>query len=143
MHLILMGRPTGGTVGSPPNGAVFIFYIFIFYKNIFSFSKFTGIYPGRPAAGPPGRGAAGAFLKKIRGENCAQVPGGRPAAGRSGGRPWPPGCGATGPPTLYKVLAVPHPLICLTKNPEKKKREGGREGEAKRRSPAGFSSRRL
>ena len=51
------------------------------------------------------------------------------------------------PPPLYKLLAAPHPLICLTKNLEKKKREGGRErrgeGEAKRRSPVGFSSRRL
>ena len=30
---------------------IFIFYIFVFYKNIFSIWKFTGIYPGRPAAG--------------------------------------------------------------------------------------------
>ena len=56
--------------------AVFLFFIFVFYKNIFSFSKFTEIYPGRPAAGRPGPGrgaagtwsprcgAAGAFLQK-------------------------------------------------------------------------------
>ena len=35
-----------------------------------------------------------------------------------------------GRPPLYKVLAAPHPLICLTKNPEKKKREGGRESQS-------------
>jgi len=29
----------------------FLFFIFVFYKNIFSIWKFTGIYPGRPAAG--------------------------------------------------------------------------------------------
>ena len=40
------------------------FFIFVFYKNIFSIWKFTGIYPGRPAAGRPGPG--------------------RPAAGRQG-----------------------------------------------------------
>ena len=36
------------------NGAVFLFFlffIFVFYKNIFSIWKFIGIYPGRPAAG--------------------------------------------------------------------------------------------
>ena len=32
-------------------GAIFIFYIFIFYKNIFSFSKFTEIYPAAPLPG--------------------------------------------------------------------------------------------
>ena len=43
---------------------IFIFFIFVFYKNIFPIWKFTGIYPGRPAAGRPGPG--------------------RPAAGRQG-----------------------------------------------------------
>ena len=32
----------------------FIFFIFVFYKNIFSFSKFTEIYPGHLAAGRQG-----------------------------------------------------------------------------------------
>ena len=44
--------------------AIFLFLYFsisFFIKNIFLFSKFTGIYPGRPAAGrpAPGRLAAG------------------------------------------------------------------------------------
>ena len=36
--------------------AVFLFFIFLFYKNIFSIWKFTGIYPGCSAAGRPGPG---------------------------------------------------------------------------------------
>ena len=75
---------------------------------------------------PPGRGLS---AKKVDKKLCrGPWRTGRPAAGRpalqaaqqrSDG-PWPLACGATGPPTLYKVLAAPHPLICLTKNPEKK-----------------------
>ena len=30
---------------------IYIFFIFVFYKNIFSIWKFTELYPGRPAAG--------------------------------------------------------------------------------------------
>ena len=90
---------------------------------------------------PPGSRAAGAYLQKKSTKNCAEVPGG-PAARQRGGQPAlqaarqrsgghkPPAGGVTGPPTLYKVLAAPHPLICLTKNPEKKKREGGRERQS-------------
>ena len=37
--------------------AVFLFFIFVFYKNIFSICKFTGIYPGS--------GAAGAFVQNL------------------------------------------------------------------------------
>ena len=46
--------------GSPPAGGsrqrffIFIFYSFVFYKNIFLFSKFIGIYLGRPAVGRQG-----------------------------------------------------------------------------------------
>jgi len=70
---------------------IFLFFIFVFYKNIFLFSKLTEIYPGRPAAGwpGPGRPAAGrqGFLCKNFCENiCAQVSGGRS-----------PGSGAAGP----------------------------------------------
>jgi len=119
---------------------IFIFFISVFYKNIFSTWKFTEIYPGRPAAGRPvaarQTGARGLSAKKKTTKNCRQVTGDRS-----------PGSWAAGPPPLYKVSAAPHPLICLTKNLEKKKREGGRErrgeGEAKRRSLVGFSSRRL
>ena len=114
---------------------IFLFFIFVFYKNIFSIWKFTGIYPGRSAAGRPGpgrpaEGRQGHFWKKNCRENYAQVP---------RGRPWPPGCRATGSPgrpaagrpalpPLYKGWLVPPPLICITKIPETKKKEGGREG---------------
>ena len=33
---------------------IFLFFIFVFYKNIFSIWKFIGIYPGRLAAGRQG-----------------------------------------------------------------------------------------
>ena len=116
---------------------IFIFSIFVFYKNIFSIWKFTEIYPGRLAAGRPGpgrpaAGRQGLFSKKNTKNNCRQVPGtGRPAAGR----PAPTGRPATGRPALpplYKGWLVPPPLTCITKIPETKKKE--REGE--RRSPA-------
>ena len=42
---------------------IFIFFNFVFYKNLFLFLKFTRIYPGRPAAG-----RQGLFCKKIRGK---------------------------------------------------------------------------
>ena len=50
---------------------IFLFFNFVFYKNIFLFSKFAGIYPGCPAAGrlEPGRPAAGRqglFYKNFR-----------------------------------------------------------------------------
>jgi len=76
------------------NAAVFLFFIFVFYKNIFLFLKFTEIYPGRPAAGrpAPGRPAAGRqgliyknFRKKIAFRSLKDRslgPSGRPAAGR-------------------------------------------------------------
>ena len=60
--------------------AVFLFFIFIFYKNILSFSKFTGIYPGRP--GSPCCGAAENFCRKALGGPVARQRGGLPAAGR-------------------------------------------------------------
>ena len=40
---------------------IFIFFISVFYKNIFSICKFTEIYPGRPAAG----GAAGLIFYNL------------------------------------------------------------------------------
>ena len=57
----------------------FLFFNFIFYKNIFSFSKSREIYPGRPAAGrsgpasgwPPGsRGRAQIFRENF----CRKAP---------------------------------------------------------------------
>ena len=85
---------------------------------------------------PPGSRAAGAYLQKKvdkklrrgpwRPGSGAASPLGRPAEER---RALAARLRGDWPPTLYKVLAAPHPLICLTKNPDKKKREGGREGE--------------
>ena len=79
--------------------ALAVFFIFVFYKNIFSCSKFIGIYPGRPAAwrpgpGRPSAGRQGLICKKNRqkiaprsledrppGSRAASPPG-RPTAGR-------------------------------------------------------------
>ena len=52
------GRPNKGRDGTAA-WAVFIFLYFsfyVFYKNIFLFSKFIEIYSGRPAAGRPAPG---------------------------------------------------------------------------------------
>ena len=104
-------------------GGFFIFYFRFLQKNIFSIWKFTEIYPGRPAAGRPGpgrpaAGRQGHFWKKFRGENYAQVPRGRQPGGRLS-HPY------------IKGWLVPPPLICITKIPETKKREGRSErGEA-------------
>ena len=69
--------------------------------------------PSCRAAGtwPPGSRVAGATRKIIADRFLG------PVARQLGDRP----------PPLYKVLAAPHP-IWLTKNPEKKKREGGVRG---------------
>ena len=64
----------------------------------------------------------------------------RPPSCRAAGT-WPPGWGAAGPPPLYKGVGCPSPSFALLKIQKKEKR--GTEGEAKRRSPVGFSSRRL
>ena len=96
-----------------------IFFISVFYKNIFSIWKFTEIYPGRPAGGRsgPGRPAAGRqglFRKKNTKNNCRQVPGtGRPAAGRPASHPY------------IKVLAAPHPPFGLLKIQKKRKEREG------------------
>ena len=105
-----------GRLQVQPALAVFFiyFFIFVFYKNIFSCSKFIGIYPGRPVAWRPGPGrrAAGAFLQKFSMRICAEAPRG-PVARQRSGRPRPPGSGAT---ASQRPLA----LVCFTKNSEKK-----------------------
>ena len=105
---------------------------------------------------PPRCQAAGANLQKKRECGIADrsLGTGRPAAGRPasqaarqpGGRPpRPPGWGAAGPRPYIRVLAAPPPSFALLKiqKKEKRGRERRGEGEAKRRSPVGFSSRRL
>ena len=81
------------------------FFIFVFYKNIFSIWKFTGIYPTWPA----GSGAAGAFLKKISLRKLRACLWG-PVARQRGGRP--PGCGATGRNFCNLVLFAKEFHIC-------------------------------
>ena len=51
----IAARPPGAAAAGRCGG-FFIFFIFVFKKNIFSIWKFTVIYPGRPAAGRPGPG---------------------------------------------------------------------------------------
>jgi len=58
-----LGRACGGREerrrGSSGVFFIFIFLENIFYRNIFSISQFTVLYPYRPAGGlPPGRGPA-------------------------------------------------------------------------------------
>ena len=105
------------------------------------FSKFTGIYPGRPAAGrpAPGRPAAGQqglFYKKFRRKFAAGSLEDRSPGSGAAGPPGRPAAGRPPPPPLYKGLAVTPPLICLTKNPEKKKREEGGRGGVRERGEA-------
>ena len=123
-----------------------IFLFSFFYKNIFSIWKFTEIYPGCPVAGRPGPGrpAAGrqGLIRKKKDDKKLQTGPWGPVARQRGGRPpqaarqlgvWPgrPAAGQPALPPLYKGWLVPPPLICITKIPETKKKEEGRErGEA-------------
>ena len=92
------------------------FYFYIFYfrflqKYIFDLEIYRNI-PGRPVS-----------AKKE--ENKLQI------------GPWgrSPGCGAAGPPPLYKVLAAPYPPFGLLKIQKKRKeREGGRGRVRERQS---------
>ena len=114
---------------------IFLFFIFRFLqKYIFDLENYRSIPrpPSCRAAGtwPPGSRAAGAYPQKKEKQKLQTDPWGL-AARQRGGRP----------PPLYKVLAAPHPLICLTKNLKKsKEREGGREGVRERQSGEALSS---
>ena len=114
---------------------IFLFFKFVFYKNIFSIWKFTGIYPGRPATGRPGPGRPAAGLQGLCAKTFGQIiarrsVGGRPVGSGAAG-PGRPAAGRPALPPLYKGWLVPPPLICITKIPETKKKERGRErGEA-------------
>ena len=145
---------------------IFLFFNFVFYKNIFFFRNLQKYTPAAPL--PGGRGFfAKSFAENLRPgpwrtgrprnlqkyTTAAPLPGGRGFSTKSFAEnlrpgPWrtcrsvagrpdaprPPGCGATASPPLYKGLAATPPLICLTKNPEKKKKreEGGRGGVRER-----------
>ena len=64
-------RPTAHVTRAGPKQGDFLFFIFVFKKNIFSFSKFTEIYPAAPQPGgrdlvAPLRGGRDFSAKKIR-----------------------------------------------------------------------------
>ena len=114
---------------------IFLFFISVFYKNIFSIWKFTEIYPGRPAAGRPGPGRPavgrqGLIRKKKRRKKLQTGPWGRSPGCGAAGPPGRPAAGRPAPHPYIRCWLPPHPLICLTKNLEKKKREGGRERQS-------------
>ena len=128
------------------------FYFHFLQKYIFDLEIYRNI-PRPPRYRAAGRQCL--ICKKKSTKNCAEVPRG-PAARQQGGQPSrPPGRGAAGPGRPPAGRPAPQPYIrCwLPLTPSfgspkiQKKKEGGRErrgeGEAKRRSPAGFSSRRL
>ena len=121
-----------GQVGDPVLGDffIFLFFNFVFYKNIFLFLKFTGIYSGRPAAGRPAPGRPAAGRQGLFCETFYKKFAPRSLEDRS------PGSGAAASPPLYKGLAATPPLVCLTKNLEKKKREEGGRGGVREKGEA-------
>ena len=115
--------------------AVFLFLYFLFPFFIKIYFRYGNLQKYTPAAPLPG--GRGLSAKK-RGNKFADrsLGTGRPAAGRPGRPP---------PPLYIRVLAGPPPSFALLKiqKKEKRGRERRGEGEAKRRSLVGFSSRRL
>ena len=113
---------------------IFLFFISVFYKHIFSILKFTEIYPGRPAVGRPGpgrpaAGRQGLLCKTFCSNNYAEVlGGGRPAVGQ-------PALAARllGDRLSHPYIRVgwsPHPSFASLKfQKPRKKREGGREAK--------------
>ena len=114
--------------------AGFLFFYFLFSFFIKIYFRFQNLQEYTPAAllpgpGRPAAGRQGFFCKNFREEFAL-----KPLEDRS------PDSGAAGPPSRPAAgrqaspgqgVGCPHPLICLTKNPEKKKKEGGTErGEA-------------
>jgi len=69
---------------------IFLFFISVFYKNIFSIWKFTEIYPGHSAVGRPGPGRPSAgrqgLIRKKKKKKFADRSLG-PVARLRGGRP--------------------------------------------------------
>ena len=126
----------GGRAGCPaagrpvPGTCLQLFFVFFLRKSPYRLA--TGRPgPGHPAAGRPGpghpaAGRQGLFRKKTR-KIIALAH-------------WTPRCRAAGSPSLiYGLAGPPTPHLHHYNSRNQKERE--REGE--RRSPAGFSSRRL
>ena len=102
---------------------IFIFFKIIFYRNIFSVSQFTDLYPYRPTGGRQGacRPAAGrqGLICKLKKIICRKPLAGacRPPAGRQA------------PPCCIKGFPPPSSLICFPRHPESGRERGGvREG---------------
>ena len=84
-----MQREGKGNTNSEPapdcGFIIFLFFVSLFYKNIFSSWEFTEIYPGRPAAGRPGPGRPAArrqgLICKKKEETKLQPGPWEPAAG--------------------------------------------------------------
>ena len=113
----------------------FFYFLLSFFTKIYF--RFGNLQKYTPAAGQPG-------LKRKKKEKKLQIgPWGRSPGSGAAGPPWPPGSGAAGPRPPY-IRCLPRHPIWLTKNLEKRRgRERRGEREAKRRSPVGFSRRRL
>ena len=114
--------------------AVFLFFIFVFYKNIFSFSKFTGIYPAAPLLGgrnlvAPLRGGRGFCVKTFAKIFTRKSLGAdRPAAGRPALAARLQGDRISHP--YIRVGWSPHPSFASLKfQKPRKKRDGGREAK--------------
>ena len=106
---------------------IFLFLFSFFTKIYFRFRNLQEYTPAAPLLGDRDLVAPQGFLCKNFCKNiCAQVPGGRsPGSGVAGlGRP---AAGRPALPPSYKGWLVPPPLIYITKIPETKKKEGGRE----------------
>ena len=99
---------------------IFIFLKIVFYRNIFSVSQFTGLYPYRPSGG--GRGPT------------ACLRGGRPPAGCRGlyvikicvlshGGPYRPAGGRQAPPNIKAEVPPPHLHLQQTISTEGKRRD--------------------
>ena len=91
---------------------IFIFFISIFYKNIFSIWKFIEIYPGHPAAGRQGL-ICKRKRKKITDRSLGT---GRPAAGRLAPHPY------------IRCWLPLTPSFALLKIQKKKSEKEGEEG---------------
>jgi len=136
--------------GTPGTGAwtrffLIYFSISFFTKNIFLFSKFTGIYLGRPAAGRPGpgrpaAGRQGLFCKNFARNFYKKAPGGQVARQRGGRPPGRPAAGRRALAARQEGDRLPRPYIRVGWSPHssfaslkfqkpRKEREGGREAK--------------
>ena len=132
-----LGRGLWAEGGRRSRGFLFLYFLFLFFKKIYFYFRNLQEYtlavplPGGRDLVAPLRGGKG-FSAKIS-RKFVKIFAEKPLEDRSpgSGAAGPPGRPAAGrppPPPLYKGLAATPPLICLTKNPEKKRKER-REGE--------------